>query len=115
MTKADLKSYESALHKLRARLSGNLSHLAGEALREGPARAAGAAESGDLGSEQQEQECNLSLLQNQEETLEEVDAALGRVRAGSFGLCEECRQPIHKARLQTLPYTRHCVACARKL
>src|SRR5438128_2139932 len=41
MSKADLKSYETALHKLRARLSGNLSHLASEALREAPARAAG--------------------------------------------------------------------------
>ena len=34
---------------------------------------------------------------------------------GTFGRCEECQGPIPKPRLQALPYTRHCVACARKL
>ena len=41
--------------------------------------------------------------------------ALGRIDAGTFGRCEECREPIARPRLQALPYTRHCIQCARAL
>ncbi len=69
----------------------------------------------DLGTDNFEQEFTLNLLQNQEQALAEIGDALERVRQGSFGRCEECQAAIPKARLQALPYTRHCVACARKL
>jgi RNA polymerase-binding transcription factor DksA len=69
----------------------------------------------DLGTDNFEQEFTLSLLQNQEQALDEIREALGRIDRGTFGECEECHQPIPKPRLQALPYARHCVACARKL
>ena len=47
--------------------------------------------------------------------VEEIEGALRRVAAGTYGRCEECGGPIPRARLQALPYTRHCVSCARKL
>jgi hypothetical protein len=31
---------------------------------------------------------------------------------GSYGLCESCHEPIAKARLEAIPYTRYCVQCA---
>ena len=52
---------------------------------------------------------------NEEKGLEEITAALQRIEIGSFGLCEECKKPIPKTRLQALPYARYCVECARKL
>ena len=45
----------------------------------------------------------------------EIDAALARVEAGTFGRCQECGQAIAKPRLQALPYTPFCIECARKL
>jgi RNA polymerase-binding transcription factor DksA len=69
----------------------------------------------DLGTDNFEQEFSLTLLQNQEQALKEIGEALERIRHGSFGRCEECQGAIPKARLQALPYTRHCVECARKL
>ena len=120
MTKADLDSYHDLLVSLRSRLNGDVSHLANEALRKAGGEASGSLSNtpihmADLGSDNFEQEFTLSLLQNQEQALDEIREALGRIDRGTFGQCEECQQPIPKARLQALPYTRHCVACARKL
>ncbi len=75
----------------------------------------GAGDIADQGSDIYEYEFNLSLLQNQEQTLAEIRDALERIDTGDFGRCEECQVPIPRPRLQALPYTRHCVSCARKL
>jgi len=120
MTKADLDSYRELLVSLRSRLNGDVTHLADEALRSTGGEASGSLSNAplhmaDLGTDNFEQEFTLSLLQNQEQALDEIRDALGRLDNGTFGQCEECRQPIPKARLQALPYTRHCVECARKL
>jgi RNA polymerase-binding transcription factor DksA len=120
MTKADLDSYRELLVSLRSRLNGDVSHLSDEALRSTGGEASGSLSNAplhmaDLGTDNFEQEFTLSLLQNQEQALDEIRDALGRIDAGTFGQCEECHQPIPKARLQALPYTRHCVECARKL
>lgn len=41
----------------------------------------------------------------------EIDAALGRVEAGTYGVCESCQQPIPQARLEAVPEATLCVAC----
>ena len=120
MTKADLDSYRELLVSLRSRLNGDVTHLADEALRSTGGEASGSLSNAplhmaDLGTDNFEQEFTLSLLQNQEQALDEIREALRRIERGTFGQCEECHQPVPKARLQALPYTRHCVACARKL
>jgi RNA polymerase-binding transcription factor DksA len=68
----------------------------------------------DMGTDNFEQEMSFSLLENEQQTLEEVNDALDRIKAGSFGLCEDCQKPIPRPRLQALPYARFCVDCARK-
>jgi RNA polymerase-binding transcription factor DksA len=120
MTKADFHSFRETLLALRRRLTGDVSHLADEALRARGGEASGSLSNAplhmaDLGTDNFEQEFTLSLLQNQEQALEEIGQALQRIDQGTFGRCEECHNAIPKARLQALPYTRHCVACARKL
>jgi DnaK suppressor protein len=41
----------------------------------------------------------------------EIDAALARVEAGNYGLCEACGKPIPEARLEVLPEATLCVSC----
>jgi RNA polymerase-binding transcription factor DksA len=120
MTKADMETYREVLLSLRRRLTGDVSHLADEALRAMGGEASGSLSNAplhmaDLGTDNFEQEFTLSLLQNQEQTLEEIRDALDRINQGAYGRCEECAGIIPKGRLQALPYTRHCVTCARKL
>lgn len=41
----------------------------------------------------------------------EIDAALARVDAGTYGLCEACGNPVPEARLEAVPEATLCVAC----
>ena len=41
----------------------------------------------------------------------EIDAALARVDAGTYGTCEACGKPIPEARLEVLPEATLCVSC----
>ena len=44
-------------------------------------------------------------------TVAEIDAALERVEAGTYGMCEACGKPIPKARLEVVPEATLCVSC----
>jgi DnaK suppressor protein len=41
--------------------------------------------------------------------LTEVEHALAKVEAGTYGTCETCGEPIADARLEAMPATRWCV------
>src|ERR1700693_5449833 len=114
MTKAELDTYRATLLTMQARLTGDVSHLANEALRSGSAAGGNLSSAplhpADLGSDNFEQEFTLSLLQNQEQVLKEITEALTRINAGRYGRCEECDGIIPKGRLQAVPHTSHCVA-----
>ena len=47
--------------------------------------------------------------------LQQVDEALARMDAGTYGVCLNCGNPIPAARLEVRPFAEHCVACAEKL
>jgi len=48
------------------------------------------------------------------EALVEVEDALERFDAGTFGRCETCGNPIPEARLEAMPAARHCINCASR-
>jgi DnaK suppressor protein len=43
--------------------------------------------------------------------LDQVEAALQAIAAGTYGRCQHCHQPILLERLQALPYATMCVSC----
>ena len=43
---------------------------------------------------------------------DEVNAALERIAAGTFGKCASCGAAITEERLNAIPYTPHCLRCA---
>jgi len=51
------------------------------------------------------------LNQTESKLLRAIDDILTRIRQGKFGTCEECGQPISKARLEAVPWARHCKDC----
>jgi DnaK suppressor protein len=69
----------------------------------------------DVGTDNYEQEFTLSLLENEESTLDAVEAALERIETGVYGTCAECGKVIPKTRLNAIPFTPYCVKCASKL
>ena len=46
--------------------------------------------------------------------LRAIDGALGRIKQGTFGICETCQKPISRARLEAVPWTRHCRDCKER-
>lgn len=48
------------------------------------------------------------------ETLREIEDALAKFDAGTYGRCESCGQPIAEARLEAMPAARLCIVCASK-
>ena len=53
-----------------------------------------------------------ALVQQVQDRLAEVDAAIERLAAGTFGICEQCGQPIAPARLEARLTARTCIGCA---
>jgi RNA polymerase-binding transcription factor DksA len=116
----ELESFRQVLLGLRARLRGDLDQMTDEALRRHQPDSSGNLSNvplhmADVGTENYDQEFTLGLIENEQGTLELVYEALDRIGAGTFGRCQECGDPIAKPRLQALPYTRHCIQCARNL
>jgi RNA polymerase-binding transcription factor DksA len=118
MTKSDIEGYRNQLFAMARRITGNLSGLTDEALRRTGGEASGNLSNtplhlADLGTDNYEQELTLSLVENEDQTLEAIRAAVERIDGGTFGRCERCEKPISKERLNALPYTSLCVDCAR--
>jgi len=55
-----------------------------------------------------------ALAAKLQDTLAEVERALDKLRAGTYGTCEDCGQPIDEARLEAKPAARYCINCAAK-
>ena len=53
-----------------------------------------------------------ALVAQARDHLAEIEAALVRLDAGTYGTCESCGQPIAPARLEVRPVARTCIACA---
>lgn len=62
----------------------------------------------DRATEKSEQDTLLSEIRLEEAELAEVEAALDRIRHGTYGTCEVTRRPISAARLRAIPWTRLC-------
>ena len=119
MTKLEIDAYRKKLLVLRERFGEDASQLQDEALRTGEGETSGnlshvPIHMADLGIDSFEQEFTLGLLENDEQKLKEIDAALERIEQGTFGRCEECGKDLSKERLEALPYARHCIECAQK-
>jgi DnaK suppressor protein len=117
ISKSEWTAYKERLLALRARLRGDVSQMAEAALKTNRMQGSGDLSSmpihmADLGSDNFEQEFTLSLMQTDEATLTQVEAALERVEEGNYGVCEECGIRIPKKRLEAIPYAVMCVRCA---
>jgi DnaK suppressor protein len=119
MKNAEMQVYKDQLLILRARLRGDVDHMADAALRKSRSEANGDLSSmpihmADIGSDNFEQEFTLSLMENDGGTLTQIEASLERIEEGTYGQCEECGMKIPKTRLNAIPYAILCVRCAQQ-
>ncbi|HET9671869.1 MAG TPA: TraR/DksA C4-type zinc finger protein [Actinomycetota bacterium] len=63
----------------------------------------------DAGSEMFERSRDLSIVEDFDAQLGEIDHAIRRLEAGTYGRCEACGREIGDARLAARPMTRFCI------
>ena len=59
-------------------------------------------------------EIDYTLGDNAEQVLSEIDAALKRIDAGTYGVCVNCGQEIPLGRLEVNPWASLCIDCKRR-
>jgi DnaK suppressor protein len=68
----------------------------------------------DAGQAAAERANLLTLVRSLRDTLRDVEQALDRMGAGTYGTCERCGQPIADDRLDAFPAARLCMSCKRQ-
>lgn len=67
----------------------------------------------DLFVSRQDDDAMIRLRAITERELDEIDAALANIAAGTYGVCEGCGEPIGSARIASRPQSAFCESCAR--
>jgi DnaK suppressor protein len=61
-----------------------------------------------------EAELEIQLHRTDGRLLRAIEEALGRINQHGYGVCESCKKPIAKVRLEVVPWTRHCRDCKER-
>ena len=114
MEKSELSMYQSRLFALRSRLVRDVGRIE-EALLEDVMTAGdtSAVPSHPADKDVEGFDEQVIFAQNEEQLLEDVEAALQRIEAGTYGNCELCGREIPMERLDALPQAATCIQCAR--
>lgn len=65
----------------------------------------------DLATTESGQAMNLLLRDRERVLLRKIDKALEKIERGTYGLCENCEDPIEFKRLEARPVTDMCILC----
>ncbi len=103
-----LKSIKKQLLKMRQDL---LTHIEKDVRTESDTSRFEIGDIYDQASSERERELNLILGDRDRQKLKEIDEALRRIDEGTYGICEECGEPIEERRLRAMPFTRVCIDC----
>jgi DnaK suppressor protein len=93
---------------LRKALAGDLSLL--KALREQTS-----GDVVDFALDSAQDEINSQLAEVESRELSNIEAALEKMREGTYGKCEGCGDSIPLIRLQALPYATYCINCQQEM
>jgi RNA polymerase-binding transcription factor DksA len=112
---SELKEMKAELSKelIRLRHELELAEAQAEDLLQDSGDGAGD-DQADAGAKTFEREHEISLVYNARDMVMQTEHALDRITAGSYGKCEDCGNPIGKARLQVFPRATLCMICKQK-
>jgi RNA polymerase-binding protein DksA len=105
----DTQQIRTRLHEERQRLKKIRASLEEAASEAGTERSGGVQHPADGGSDTFERAKELAILDRTDRQLVDVDRALERLDAGTYGTCELCGRPIGATRLRARPAARLCL------
>ncbi|HEX2854114.1 MAG TPA: TraR/DksA C4-type zinc finger protein [Opitutaceae bacterium] len=114
------KRYYKLLIDLRTHLTAGIELHSEETLKRSAKDDAGDLSSygqhmADAGTDTFDRDFALSLVSSEQEALSEIEAAIKRIRDGSYGICEITQKPIAKDRLLAVPFTRYSAEAQKNL
>ncbi len=104
----DKKALEDFLIERRAQIHKNMQEVNGEI--DGVTKDE-LKDEGDLANAGSATMINSSILLQQKKELEDIQAALNKMKLNSYGVCEMCGDEISLQRLKAMPFARHCIIC----
>ena len=111
----DLQHFADLLLVKRREIVGDMHSMEGEALRSGPTGLSSLpVHMADMGTDNYEQEFTLGLVEKDRHLLREINHALAKIPAGTYGVCEGTGQAIGKLRLEYSPWSRFSIEYARQ-
>jgi DnaK suppressor protein len=108
----DVETYRSALLNKRGELLGGTAAKPLQWTMENNSGRQG--DMADQAAGNNEVHIQLKLKQTDAKILQAIQEALGRIEAGTYGVCKDCGEPISEARLKAIPWTRSCITCKEK-
>ena len=69
----------------------------------------------EMATELYQVELNTALRVHEENILQDIKDALGRISDGSYGACAHCGADIPAERLEVLPYAKLCISCEENM
>ena len=119
MKQQQKKIYEKRLLEERKKILSELGYF-GESYQNNLKESSGDLSSysfhmADLGTDAETQERAIQQMSKEGRLLYHIDEALRRLYNDmDFGLCESCKNPIEKSRLEAVPHARLCFVCKSK-
>ncbi len=117
LNKEQVKQLRQLLITERAKLAEEIKAIARDTAKS-PREASGdlsayTVHMADMAADTYERELSMNIVSSEQELLYQIDDALKRLDDGSFGICQQCDQPVSMSRLKAVPYASMCISCQR--
>ncbi|MCC6588191.1 MAG: TraR/DksA family transcriptional regulator [Bryobacterales bacterium] len=107
MTSSQMKDYRHTLKALRTELINSLPGRDGIFIEQ-------TSDALDQTQSAADRDLAVETLNRHSARLREIDAALARIKDGTYGICLHCEEEIGPRRLKAVPYTGYCIACQQR-
>jgi len=108
LSKVELEMFQNNLLDRRVQIDKNLK---GTTLELEGVRDLELNDEGDHAAAAAETMIDSAILVQQRKELNEIELALGKIKQGTYGICEMCEEEIDKLRLEVKNFARFCIAC----
>lgn len=103
----DLQFFKDLLLTQRAEILNKADQFKNSSIIE----STGQGDEGDQAVSELSLSMTLRLQERQTQLLQKIDRALSKMEEGTFGLCEQCEEPLNINRLRARPVATLCISC----
>ncbi len=114
-SKADLNYFRDLLLEKRREILGDVGSMESEAFKGGSNLSNMPIHMADVGTDNFEQEFTLGLIESERQMLRQIQEALVRIDAGTFGICQGTGKGIPRVRLEAVPWAKYTIEYSRLL